>query len=107
MFPLKDNIPLRRFPLVTVCLIAVNVVVYLLEIRHGGHFFSGPSDSVTVRWGAIPYEFTHPGDHCGLVGAGEGATATVVCQGQAGVLGSPGSQPATWVMTRARGYMSM
>jgi len=95
VFPLKDNIPLARFPLVTVCLVAINVVVYLLEIRHGGHFFSGPTDNVTVRWGAIPYEFTHPGDHCALVGlpSGEG---TVACQGQAGVLGSPGSQPATW-----------
>jgi membrane associated rhomboid family serine protease len=79
-----------------VCLIAVNVVVYLLEIRHGGHFFSGPSDKVAVRYGAIPYEFTHPGDHCALVSlpSGEGAVA---CQGQAGVVGSPGSQPATWV----------
>jgi len=105
VFPLKDNIPLRRFPLVTVCLIAINVVVYLLEIRHGGHFFSGPSDSVTVRWGAIPYEFTHPGDHCGLVGSSGGATATVVCHGQAGVVGSPGSQPATWVTAFSSMFM--
>ena len=36
MFPLKDNIPLARFPLVTVVLVAINVIVYLLEIRHGG-----------------------------------------------------------------------
>jgi rhomboid family protein len=83
---------------VTVCLIAINVVVYLLEIRHGGHFFSGPSDSVTVRWGAIPYEFTHPGDHCALVSipSSEGAAGAIACQGQAGVVGNPGSQPATW-----------
>ncbi len=82
----------------TVCLVALNVVAYLLEIRHGGHFFSGPSDSVAVRYGAIPYEFTHPGDHCALVSipSAEGAGA-VVCQGQAGVVGNPGSQPATWL----------
>ncbi len=107
MFPLKDNIPLARFPLVTVCLIAVNVVVYLLEIRHGGHFVSGPDDSVTVRWGAIPYEFTHPGDHCGLatVPSAGVTTGAVACQGQAGVVGSPGSQPPTWVTAFSSMFM--
>ena len=91
----------------TVCLIAVNVVVYLLEIRHGGHFFSGPTDKVTVRWGAIPYEFTHPGDHCGLVSVPttEGTSGAVVCQGQAGVVGNPGSQPATWVTAFSSMFM--
>jgi membrane associated rhomboid family serine protease len=63
MFPLKDNIPLARFPIVTVALIAINVIVYLLEIRHGGSFFGGPSGSVEVHYGAIPYELTHPGKH--------------------------------------------
>ena len=62
MFPLKDNIPLQRVPLVTILLLAINVVVYLLEIRHGGSFFSGPTEQVAVRWGAIPYELTHPGE---------------------------------------------
>ena len=36
MFPLKDNIPLTRVPLLTVALVAINVVVYLLAIRHVG-----------------------------------------------------------------------
>jgi membrane associated rhomboid family serine protease len=99
LFPLRDNIPLARFPLVTVSLIALNILVYLLEIRHGGHFFSGPSDSVTVRYGAIPYELTHPGEHCGLVTerSAEGLVSGVACQGQPGVSGDPGPQPATWV----------
>jgi len=98
LFPLRDNIPLSRFPLVTVALIVLNVIVYLLEIRHGGHFFSGPSDKVTVRYGAIPYEFSHPGEHCGLSieHTPEGLTTGVACQGQPGVSGNPGSQPATW-----------
>ena len=30
MFPLKDNVPTRHFPIVTVALIAVNVLVYVL-----------------------------------------------------------------------------
>jgi len=98
MFPLKDNIPLARFPIVTVALVAINVVVYLLEIRHGGSFFGGPTSSVAVHYGAIPYELTHPGSHCDLVAVQtpEGIASTVACQGQPGVTGTPAAQPATW-----------
>src|SRR4051794_16176152 len=97
MFPLRDNIPLARFPLVTVALVVVNVIVYLLSIRHGGSFFGGPSESTAVRYGAIPYELTHPGDHCELLTQStvEGLRSTVVCQGQPGIIGSPEAQPAT------------
>jgi membrane associated rhomboid family serine protease len=79
-------------------LVAINVVVYLLEIRHGGSFFGGPTNSVEVHYGAIPYELTHPGRHCELLtlhtpsGVGE----SIACQGQRGVSGTPGPQPATW-----------
>jgi membrane associated rhomboid family serine protease len=59
MFPLKDNIPRARFPIVTVALIATNVVVYLLEIRHGGSFFGGPTAGVALRYGAIPNDLDH------------------------------------------------
>lgn len=38
---------------------AINVIAYLLEIRHGGSFFAGPSYSVAVHYGAIPYQLTH------------------------------------------------
>jgi membrane associated rhomboid family serine protease len=98
MFPLKDNIPLARFPIVTVVLVAINVVAYLLEIRHGGSFFGGPAESVAVHYGAIPYELMHPGSHCDLATARsiEGAVSTVACQGMPGVSGTPGAQPATW-----------
>jgi membrane associated rhomboid family serine protease len=34
MLPLKDNVPTRTFPIVTVGLIAVNIVVWLWEWRH-------------------------------------------------------------------------
>lgn len=60
MFPLKDNIPLARFPLATVALILANVVVYLLSIHHGGDFFGGPSQHVARHYGAIPAELTRP-----------------------------------------------
>jgi len=96
MFPLKDNIPLARFPIITVVLVAINVVVYLLEIRHGGSFFGGPSEHVAVRYGAIPYELTHPGDHCELVISHslEGSFETVACQP---ALARVSPQPATWL----------
>jgi membrane associated rhomboid family serine protease len=97
MFPLKDNIPNERFPFVTVALILINVVAYLLSIRHGGSFFGGPTNSTAVHYGAIPYELTHPGKHCDLVSVAtvEGAATSVACQGQGGVSGTPPAQPAT------------
>jgi membrane associated rhomboid family serine protease len=97
MFPLRDNIPLSRFPVVTVVLVLANVVVYLLSIRHGGSFFGGPSEGVAVRYGAIPFELTHPGDHCELLTQRSlaGVASHVACEGEAGVAGTAGSQPAT------------
>jgi len=98
MFPLKDNIPLARFPIVTAALVAINVIVYLLEVRHGGSFFGGPRSSVAVRYGAIPYELTHPGKHCAEVyfQTPAGGGSTVACQGQPGFTGNPPAQPASW-----------
>jgi membrane associated rhomboid family serine protease len=63
MFPIKDNIPLARFPLVTVALIALNVLAYLLATLsgHGGSFFDGPSVEVARHYGAVPHTLTHSG----------------------------------------------
>jgi membrane associated rhomboid family serine protease len=36
MLPLKDNVPTRSFPIVTVGLIAANVIVYVWEVSGGG-----------------------------------------------------------------------
>jgi membrane associated rhomboid family serine protease len=66
MIPLKDNIPNERFPFVTVALILINVVAYLLSIRHGGGVLGGPSTSTVLHDAAIPYDFTHPGKYCTL-----------------------------------------
>ncbi|HEX7609274.1 MAG TPA: rhomboid family intramembrane serine protease [Solirubrobacteraceae bacterium] len=98
MFPLRDNIPLARFPIVTVTLVAINVIAYLLSIRHGGSFFGGPPNSVAVRYGAIPYELTHPGSHCELITqpSAQGTLSGIACTGPHGVSGTPGPQPATW-----------
>ncbi len=95
MIPLKDNIPNERFPLVTVVLVAINIVAYLLSIRHGGSLIGGPDNEVAVHYGAIPYELTHSPSHCDLVSGPEGAFSAVACQGQPGVIGTPAAQPAT------------
>ncbi len=92
MIPIKDNIPTDRFPIVTVLLIAANVIAYLLAIRHGGSLISGPDTHEVVKYGAIPYTFTHWGKHCGIAQN----VATVVCQGQPGVVGKPSGFLPTW-----------
>ncbi|MBX5469430.1 MAG: rhomboid family intramembrane serine protease [Thermoleophilaceae bacterium] len=90
MIPLRDNIPTRRFPILTVAIIAINVAVFL--------FFQHPTglDSVdqekVVKFGVIPYELTHPGKECDL-----GQQGAVICEGQRGVIGRAPSQPATWL----------
>jgi membrane associated rhomboid family serine protease len=63
VFPVKDNIPNRRFPVVTALLILINVVAYLLAIRHGGSLVSGPDLHEIEKYGAIPYALTHSGAH--------------------------------------------
>jgi membrane associated rhomboid family serine protease len=97
MFPLKDNIPLARIPLVTIALMAINVIVYLLALRHGGSFFGGPSEQVLVRYGAIPYELTHRGAHCYLAPAilSQAGQSFVACTPRFHVFAAEG-QPATW-----------
>jgi membrane associated rhomboid family serine protease len=67
VIPIKDNIPTDRFPVVTVVLIIANVIVYLLAIRHGGSFFSGPDTHEVLKYGAIPRALTHGGVHCAQV----------------------------------------
>jgi len=67
VFPLKDNIPSDRFPYVTVALIIANVIVYVVTVLHGGSLISGPTPQQEIKYGAIPFALSHPGDQCGLV----------------------------------------
>jgi membrane associated rhomboid family serine protease len=64
LFPVKDNIPTDRFPVVTVTLIALNVIAYFFWQR-GGLSFGDPSSQHYVchvaNYAQIPYEVTHPG----------------------------------------------
>ena len=94
MLPVRDNIPTDRQPVVTYALIAANVLIYFFW-QKGGLTFGDPSSphylEHLVDWAAIPYEFTHPGDHCDLVSA----AGQIACEGQPGVTGSAPPQPAT------------
>jgi membrane associated rhomboid family serine protease len=67
VIPLRDNIPSDHFPVVTLAIIAINVLVFL--------FLQGPSFSLSgdevktkpvVEYGAVPYRITHPGKDCEL-----------------------------------------
>ena len=70
MFPLKDDIPTRRFPILTAALIVANVVMFF--VFQEAYFGSQEVfDSRVIEYGAIPFEITHPGDQCVEISATE------------------------------------
>jgi len=92
LIPLKDDIPTRRFPILTVALIAINVAMFFF---FQGAYLEPESEFNTkvAEYGAIPYELSHPGKHCDLVGGEQ-----VVCEGQEGVRGeAPDDLAPTWL----------
>ncbi len=97
MIPLRDDVPTARLPLVTLALVAANLLAYLISIRHGGSLLRGPSHAVAVHYGAIPYEFTHPAVRCDLVSSASGVELGVGCDPRPGGPGAlaPPSQPST------------
>ena len=89
MLPLKDNIPTLRFPILTVLLIALNVIVFAFELSwsqdagsasgEAGQLGASEYDVELIELGAIPYRITHPGKECGL--SALQAEADIVCEG--------------------------
>lgn len=59
LIPLRDDQPTRTFPIVTVLLIAANVLVYLAQIASGG--------ALNQSLSLVPYEVTHNIDLAGRV----------------------------------------
>ena len=97
MLPLKDNIPTRGFPVVTVVIILINVVMFFgfqkTECNTSG---CTPDIENVVEYAEIPYEITNPGRGCALVNKGTSEEA-VACEGQPGVTGDAPDQPSTWL----------
>jgi len=54
MLPLRDVNPTRHFPIMTVILIAINVLVFIYELILGPQV-----EGFVQSWAIIPYEITH------------------------------------------------
>jgi membrane associated rhomboid family serine protease len=91
LIPIKDNIPTSRFPVLTVLLIALNIVVFGWQLHFSSSQASNQAfrqlriseqDQSTLEYGAIPYRLTHPGENCAAGITNPNAPqAEVVCQG--------------------------
>jgi membrane associated rhomboid family serine protease len=69
VIPLKDDIPTRRTPIVTIVFIAINVIVYFLFER-GLWELGDLGNERVVEFGAIPLEITEPGTECASAAGG-------------------------------------
>ena len=99
MFPLKDDIPTRSFPILTVAIIVANIVMFFGF--QGAYLDDVKFEDKVIEYGAIPSEITHPGKECALVEGSE----TLACEGQPGVAGEAPSQAATWLTILASMFM--
>ena len=84
MIPIKDDIPTRRFPILTVLIIVACTLVYF-GFEQGGWTLNQTGDEKVVDYGAIPYEIAHPGKEC----ARQGEQVECPASGQ--------KEPPTWV----------
>jgi membrane associated rhomboid family serine protease len=92
VFPLKDDIPTRRFPILTVAIIVACAVVYFV-FEQGFWSLGETGNERVIEYGAIPYEITNPGEEC----ARDASQTQIVCEGQPDVTGSAPDQPPWWV----------
>jgi len=56
MIPLKDDNPIERFPFITIGIIAVNALAYIYQLTLPALHL----EAFIFRYGAIPYNLTHP-----------------------------------------------
>jgi membrane associated rhomboid family serine protease len=85
LIPLKDNIPTRMFPIVTVVIILLNVAVYF-GLEKGGLSDVGNQQFV-AHYSFIPYELSHSGKLCGLKARSNeairvGSDSAPLCEGK-------------------------
>jgi membrane associated rhomboid family serine protease len=86
LIPLKDDIPTRRFPVLTVAIILICCAAYFL-FEEGLWDLGATGNERVFEFGAIPYEISHPGDYCEATSGGQ-----VVCQPT-----NPNDQAPWWV----------
>lgn len=55
MFPLRDNIPARRYPIVTILIIALNCMFFVIELMAGRRV-----ENIFLALGIIPVRYTVP-----------------------------------------------
>jgi membrane associated rhomboid family serine protease len=82
---------------VTFALVVANVIVYVLATRYGWELFTGPSEATGLRYGAIPYTFSHWGQHCaiGILNLNTGQQG-LLCSGWPDVTGTVRSARPVW-----------
>lgn len=59
MIPLRDTIPSSRLPIVTLCIIGINTLIFLGELGLTGQDLA----YLFQHWGIVPLRFTHPRLH--------------------------------------------
>ena len=111
MIPLKDNLPTRRFPVLTVALIVANVAIFIWqtqfptdpELARAG--LTSGIDQSAVEFGAIPFRITHPGEsECALQATPP--ESKIVCGVAAGLgSGAPLDQAVWWLTLLSSMFM--
>jgi membrane associated rhomboid family serine protease len=84
LLPLKDNIPTATFPIVTVVIIVLNLLVYF-GLEQGG-LSDVRNEKFVAHYSFIPYELSNPDKLCGLKARTSEGTlrnkAQPVCEGK-------------------------
>jgi membrane associated rhomboid family serine protease len=106
LFPLKDNVPTDRFPLLTILLIVVNVGVFLWQQGYSGsdqlkeRTNLSNLEKSTLEYGAIPNRLTHPDNECSVSNEG------IECSKRAAPAESvPLDQPPAWLTVLTSMFM--
>jgi membrane associated rhomboid family serine protease len=88
VIPLKDDIPTRRFPVLTVAIIVICCAVYFL-FEQGFWELGDTGNERVFEFGAIPYEVTNPGKECAEI------DQQIACEREAGAI--PEDQAPWWI----------
>lgn len=65
MIPLRDNVPTKTFPFITILIIVMNIAVFIYQLSLGSE---ARRDELIKRAGATPYEISHGVDEPPLLG---------------------------------------